>query len=690
MKKYLFLLLLLTGLARAQTSTVRSVTSLPGTCNSGTGPGGPGADHVDLWNGATNTPKYCSAPNVWSGFAGNVNSVFGRTGSVVAVAGDYTSPQISFNGNPWLDALFAGAVCDDSTDDTAAINAAFTTLYNQGGGTLVIPPGKTCKVTGQLTIPNNGGSSPLQLQPPIRITGWGGPSKTWGNNFFAIKGALDLQFNSSTAKLVTYGLGSLEIDHLNLIDNNSDCAAFVYTTLTTVNIHDNYIRGTAASSSACNDAIVLGGTDTTTNNSTTSGFNGYGSVIDKNFLTQIRRMVFAQNFVNGVQIVNNTENSDCGGTNHAAIEFNASASATDTGNYIAGNLLEIPNYKYGIWMVANAQSNLMEGNNLFDAGGTSTAGYRFEVASAAANFVIETTNASPTPFSDVPGTNYYLTSKQASTSIWPGQIQLTNAGTPLQSSANSAANYDIVNPATSDEFYQNISSAGSQPHFQWKRKPNGATAEVWFDEQRGSNFDIFTFGSPSSTNGLTIQGPSASGVTLRSQGSGTTAIICANGNCHVFANDQGQWVSNLAIGTPPFLITSHTPVPTLSLSGVANTSRRSETGVDNNVLTFSPPATAGSYRIRFVMSVSAANAATLGWTATWTDSNGNAQTPTNLALFQSGTAAPALTFTTSSAGNYYADANIDIDTSAANIVVKLTFTGTSFAAKVSANIERLQ
>jgi len=119
------------------------------------------------------------------------------------------------------------------------------------------------------------------------------------------------------------------------------------------------------------------------------------------------------------------------------------------------------------------------------------------------------------------------------------------------------------------------------------------------------------------------------------------------------------------------------------------TSQKSGTGADTNVLTVTPPANAGSYRIRFVMSVSAASAATLGWTATWTDSNGNAQTPTNLALTQSGTAAPALTFTTSAAGNYYGYADIDVNNAGTNIVVKLTFSGTSFTAKVSATVERV-
>jgi hypothetical protein len=119
------------------------------------------------------------------------------------------------------------------------------------------------------------------------------------------------------------------------------------------------------------------------------------------------------------------------------------------------------------------------------------------------------------------------------------------------------------------------------------------------------------------------------------------------------------------------------------------TSQKSETAADTNVLTCAIAGAVGSYRVSFVMSVSAANAATLGWTATWTDSNGNAQAPTNLPLFQIGTAAPALTFTTSAAGDYYGDTQVDVNTAGTSIVIELTFSGTSFTANVSAWVERI-
>jgi hypothetical protein len=120
-----------------------------------------------------------------------------------------------------------------------------------------------------------------------------------------------------------------------------------------------------------------------------------------------------------------------------------------------------------------------------------------------------------------------------------------------------------------------------------------------------------------------------------------------------------------------------------------STSQKAESAADTNVLTFTPPALAGSYRLRFTLAVSAAAAAVVGWTATWKDSNGNAKSPTNLALFQAGATA-GLTFTTSTTDNFYGEAQIDIDNSATNIVVKFTLGSGTITAKASASIERVQ
>lgn len=119
------------------------------------------------------------------------------------------------------------------------------------------------------------------------------------------------------------------------------------------------------------------------------------------------------------------------------------------------------------------------------------------------------------------------------------------------------------------------------------------------------------------------------------------------------------------------------------------TSQKSESAADTNVLTVTPAAAAGVYRINIVIDVSAATAATLGWTATWTDSNGNAQAPTNLDIDKAGVAAPALTIVATAGDTYTGSQVISVNSAGTAIVVKLTFTGTSFTAKISAILERL-
>jgi hypothetical protein len=127
--------------------------------------------------------------------------------------------------------------------------------------------------------------------------------------------------------------------------------------------------------------------------------------------------------------------------------------------------------------------------------------------------------------------------------------------------------------------------------------------------------------------------------------------------------------------------------------GKGATYNKTETAADANLLTYTPPSDGSGggisiilYKIRFALSVSAATAAVLGWTVTYTDINGNAQTPTNLSLFQQGTALPALTFTAAGAGEYYGEADIACD-GITNIVVQFTLASGTIAAKATAVIE---
>ena len=258
--------------------------------------------------------------------------------------------------------------CPPGVDQTAALNAQLAALYTAGGGTLVVSG--VCLISGQLVIPNNGGTIPTQ--PTYRITGAGASANGTFGALPQSPSGLDMRVNASVAKIDTRGQGLLEIDHLNLVDGGSDCSPFIQSTNTTLRVHDATISGTASGASACNDAIVLGGTTTTFNGLSTGAFQGYGTVIVSNFFNKIRRGVYGKVYVNNLVIRDNAWSLTCGATGTVgAIEFDPNSQASSGQfNIIEGNLFEVPNYVYAVVLHAGASGNVMMGNGIWD--GTST------------------------------------------------------------------------------------------------------------------------------------------------------------------------------------------------------------------------------------------------------------------------------------------------------------------------------
>lgn len=245
-----------------------------------------------------------------------------------------------------------GMVCNDSTDDTTAFNALLTTVSNVGGGTIEV--NGICKIAGAVVFPNNGAGTPSQ--PPIRITGTGASANYTLPNSAA---GLDLQYNASVAKLDTRGVGTIEIDHLILKDGGSDCAPFIQTTNTTLYIHNVTFAGTASGASACNDAIVLGGTGTIGGGTSSAAFQGYGTVIDHVFFHQIRRGALFQSFANGVQFTNNTVDTSSGSnittTISAATNVNPAVLTATGHGFVVGSTIPLKISGFtGNWAAANS------------------------------------------------------------------------------------------------------------------------------------------------------------------------------------------------------------------------------------------------------------------------------------------------------------------------------------------------
>jgi len=183
------------------------------------------------------------------------------------------------------------------------------------------------------------------------------------------------------------------------------------------------------------------------------------------------------------------------------------------------------------------------------------------------------------------------------------------------------------------------------------------------------------------------------GVTMA--GGGLTISPLYNGSNLTLTGSTGtlNYYSNNIFGPPTISAFSGTVKDLTRASAVVGHElHQSVTGANAAFLTYPPPSgtgMSGTYRIGITMACSAATAATVGWTATWKDLNGGNRSPTNLAMFQLGVAAPFLTVVLAANTNYAGETIISIDSSGTNIVIAITFTGTSFTALVSAYVEQL-
>ena len=222
----------------------------------------------------------------------------------------------------------------------------------------------------KIEIPNGAGR-----QNPLIIEGVGCYND--GQELGLMGGTiLDMQ-SSGVAKLVTLGVGMLELKGITFTDSNllSDETPFILTTYTTLHIHNCAFVGTRRATECNQDAIVLGGTrevETRFESNEDYGFQGYGTVIKDNYFLGIRRVVWGRVFANAVIVQNNNIWRGCGSnlSDGCAIEFDDCATNPvqfDAGGMISGNLIEVCYYHYAIKLLNARFFNLLS-NNLYDAG----------------------------------------------------------------------------------------------------------------------------------------------------------------------------------------------------------------------------------------------------------------------------------------------------------------------------------
>lgn len=216
-------------------------------------------------------------------------------------------------GSPLAIYVKSACVADGVTDDTAAFNALLATVYALGGATIIFDGMVRCN--GQITLPNDGGGYPVQ--PSMRWTGpaTGVADGVWRDTTIAAAPyGLDLRYNAPIAKIITKGAGTLEIDRIAIKNGGTDSSPFIFTTHTTLNVHDSAFSGSAN----LNDAFVFGG-NSAISNGDDSAFQGYNTQIFNNFFSRIRRVGVFRGAANGIKILENTVSLTCDGKDTAAI-----------------------------------------------------------------------------------------------------------------------------------------------------------------------------------------------------------------------------------------------------------------------------------------------------------------------------------------------------------------------------------
>jgi len=279
----------------------------------------------------------------------------------------------------------------------AAFAAAMTAAYLCGGIKLMLLNEQVYALSGTFpTIPNNGETAPQTVPVILQGAGchWSGRGKSvLGSTVLDIRGA------SSYGKITLTSLGLFGLRDLTLTDTTASGGALVYTTNATLDIQGCAFAGITSGINATQDAIICGGTlNVEGDDGVNDGFQGYGTVIQRNFFHNIRRAFYGRKFFNGAIVKDNTVWTTCGASdNTPCFEIDGDPTNNLTkaiGNTVTGNLIEMVNYAYGV-KIENSERGYYR-NTFFDKSAKSLAAYYLGYA-AGSNRIDETYTSTGMP-----------------------------------------------------------------------------------------------------------------------------------------------------------------------------------------------------------------------------------------------------------------------------------------------------
>lgn len=370
-------------------------------------------------------------------------------------------------------------VLPDGTDMTSLLSDLLDTLQANNGGTIQFKEG-TYRIDGLLRFPNDGTSPPRQKT--MKLIGAGSYKAGLGSGTPNGGTIFDLRYSttSDSARIITNGQGHLSFEDITFLsDNASNSMPFLYTTNTTLSIHECAFYGRNSTFSADETAIKLGAVTTTTSStgSDDSPFQGYGTVISNNYFNYIERGVHGGTFCNAVVVKDNNFWNRCGGV--VAIEWEDIASSQDaTGNVISGNLIEMNGYKYGMEFQSFSGNSIMN-NNFYDHGDSAIVDLIFH-DEAVYNTVVEGfSNFASRVTQESANTNTIVTAQQSSPSEFPQGVIASIGG--FETSKTDGA--IRINTATDGEW--KIRLYNEEYGFNYT-PPGGSEANVFKLESTGS------------------------------------------------------------------------------------------------------------------------------------------------------------------------------------------------------------
>lgn len=268
------------------------------------------------------------------------------------------------------------------TDSSTGIQNAINAIMTAGGGTLYFPPG-TYKIAAQLTIPvtstatsnaisasvnpTHDGTTIFQSNP-LRITGAGASATPRGDT--PIGGTI-LNFTTGSAafQITALGEGTLEIDHIVLMDSSTGANYFILVTNTVLHLHDYvaigntlsvYNSGTHTQTSfSITDLVMWGGNGFFNgtvflpypSGAAVGCFQGYGSTVERGGHVGIRHAGYFNTAANAIYYDKIAMWNGCGsGTSEPTPFMLQPAAAQSIGGITLMNVdIEMDNgYQYGV------------------------------------------------------------------------------------------------------------------------------------------------------------------------------------------------------------------------------------------------------------------------------------------------------------------------------------------------------